>query len=240
MTISKCYAKTSLTYAPNRDLEYISLHYTAGTTSRKGSARNTAQWFSDGGNPDNPASSDFIVDDYEVVQYNEDIENYYSWCVGGSLYKNPTTSLGGILYGKAKNRNTINIEICSNKRNTKSLRAEDKDWYFTDAALNNAEALVKYLMARYKIPADHVIMHHHVTGKPCPAMWTHEEKELNGYYDFIAKIKGKPIAQQKQEQISAKKKLYCVQVGAFGIRSNAEKMLQEVKEHYPNAFIKEL
>ena len=188
LNIKTCYSKTSLTYSPNRVIKFIALHYTAGTTSKAGTAMSTAKWFANGANPKNPASSDFIVDDSDVIQYNKDIENYYSWCVGGTKYTNPTTSLGASLYGIATNKNTISIEICSNKRNPKSLDANDKDWYFTDAELDNTRELVKYLMKKYNIPIERVIMHHTVTGKLCPAMWTHNETELKGYYDFLKSI----------------------------------------------------
>lgn len=240
MKIIKCCSTTSTTYLPNRDIEYLALHYTAGTTSKAGTALNLAKWFASGGNPQNPASSDYIVDDRDIVQYNEDIKNRYAWCVGGSLYKNPTTSLGATLYGKATNRNTLSIEICSSKKNKKSLDADDKDWYFTADVLDNTEQLVKYLMKQYNIPVERVIMHHTVTGKLCPAMWTQTEAALNNYYAFLDRLRDKPIEQQKQEQISTKKKMYYVQVGAYGIRSNAEAMLKEVKKVYPDAFIKEM
>ena len=187
MNIKPYYSITSLTYAPNRSIEYIALHYTAGTTSKAGTALGVAKWFASGGNPSNPASSDFIVDDRDVVQYNNDIENRYAWCVGGAKYS-PTTSLGASLYGKATNKNTINIEICSNKVNKKSLLASDTDWYFTETELDNTRELVKYLMKKYNIPIERVIMHHTVTGKLCPAMWTHNETELKGYYDFLKSI----------------------------------------------------
>jgi N-acetylmuramoyl-L-alanine amidase CwlA len=187
LNIKPCYSTTSLTYALNRSIKYIALHYTAGTTSKAGTALGLAKWFASGGNPSNPASSDFIVDDRDIVQYNKDIENRYAWCVGGAKYS-PTTSLGASLYGKATNKNTINIEICSNKLNKKSLLASDTDWYFTDETLNNTRELVKYLMEKYNIPIERVIMHHCVTGKPCPAMWTHNEAELKGYYDFLQSI----------------------------------------------------
>ena len=188
INIKPCYSTTSLTYAPKRTIKYIALHYTAGTTSKAGTALGTAKWFANGGNPSNPASSDFLVDDRDVVQYNKDIENYYAWCVGGAKYTNPTTSLGASLYGIATNKNTISIEICRNKKNTKSLNANDTDWYFTESELNNTRELVKYLMKKYNIPIERVIMHHTVTGKLCPAMWTHNETELKGYYDFLKSI----------------------------------------------------
>ena len=43
-------------------------------------------------------------------------------------------------------------------------------------------------MKKYNIPIERVIMHHTVTGKLCPAMWTHNEIELKGYYDFLKSI----------------------------------------------------
>ena len=188
MNIKPCYSTTSLTYAPKRNIKYIALHYTAGTTSKAGTALGLAKWFANGSNPSNPTSSDFIVDDRDIVQYNKDIENHYAWCVGGAKYTNPTTSLGASLYGVATNKNTISIEICSNKVNKKSLLASDTDWYFTDAELDNTRELVKYLMKKYNIPIERVIMHYSVTGKLCPAMWTHNESELKGYYDFLQSI----------------------------------------------------
>ena len=223
MVIKPCYSTTSLTYCPNRTIRYIALHYTAGTTSKAGTALGTAKWFANGGNPSNPASSDFLVDDRDIIQYNKDIENYCSWCVGGTKYS-PTTSLGASLYGKATNKNTINIEICSNKVNKKSLLASDTDWYFTEAELNNARELVKYLMKKYNIPIERVIMHHSVTGKPCPAMWTHNESELKGYYDFLQSIDKnyKPVTVSKPT-ISVPTLPYKIKVkdGSLNVRSDA-------------------
>ena len=63
-------------YLKNRSIQYIVLHYTAGTSSAKGVARNIAAMFA---NPNNrPASADFIVDDGEIVQYNPNIKDRYS------------------------------------------------------------------------------------------------------------------------------------------------------------------
>lgn len=222
MNIKPYYSITSLTYAPNRFIEYIALHYTAGTTSKAGTALGVAKWFASGGNPSNPASSDFIVDDRDIVQYNNDIENRYAWCVGGTKYS-PTTSLGASLYGKATNKNTINIEICSNKVNKKSLLASDTDWYFTKAELDNTRELVKYLMKKYNIPIERVIMHHSVTGKACPAMWTHNESELKGYYDFLQSIdKGyKPVVSKPATPTSTLPYKIKVKDESLNVRSDA-------------------
>ena len=42
---------------------------------------------------------------------------------------------------------------------------------------------------------------------------------------------------EKEQPKPAADKLYCVQVGAFAVRANAEKRLQTVKRDYPDAFI---
>lgn len=222
MNIKPYYSITSLTYAPNRFIEYIALHYTAGTTSKAGTALGVAKWFASGGNPSNPASSDFIVDDRDIVQYNNDIDNRYAWCVGGAKYS-PTTSLGASLYGKATNKNTINIEICSNKVNKKSLLASDTDWYFTKAELDNTRELVKYLMKKYNIPIERVIMHHSVTGKACPAMWTHNESELKGYYDFLQSIDKnyKPVVSKPATSTSTLPYKIKVKDESLNVRSDA-------------------
>lgn len=219
------------TVAKGRSIEWIVIHYTAGTSSAAGSAHNLAAWFRAGANPANPASADFIVDDENVVCYNPDIANRYSWGAGGAKYTKMSTSEGGKYYGVCRNSNCINIEICSNKKNRKSLSADDTDWYFTDAELALAAELVEHLMKTYGISADHVIMHHQVTGKLCPAMWTHTEAELAGWRKFQNMFAPETV---KTEE------MFYVQVGAFSSRENAEAYLKTVKKDYPGAFIKSM
>lgn len=171
---------TSTTAYKGRKIEYIVIHYTAGTTSRKGKARDVAAMFSRGSG----GSADYIVDDAEIVQYNPDPHNRYCWAVGGSKYTRMTTSAGGRLYGVCTNKNSISVEICSNKRNASKLGAEDTDWYFSDAALENAAELVRWLMLEYGIDVSHVIMHHEVTGKICPNPWCVSADRLTGWQKF--------------------------------------------------------
>ncbi|MGN1136978.1 MAG: N-acetylmuramoyl-L-alanine amidase [Oscillospiraceae bacterium] len=225
------------TILARRKIEWIVIHYTAGTSSAVGQAYSLAEWFKTGANPSNPASSDYIIDDETIVCYNPDIPNRYSWGAGGSKYAKMSTSEGGKYYGKCKNSNCINIEICSNKKNRKSLDANDTDWYFTDSELALAAELVKYLMDTYNIPADHVIMHHHVTGKLCPAMWTHNEAELAGWKKF-QKMFGYSFAGESTENKESSNYMYYVQVGAFSSKENAQRYLEKVKKDYPGAFIK--
>lgn len=149
---------------PNRDIKYLAIHFTAGSTSKVGSARNVRNVFLS-----REASADFAVDDAEMVQFNPDISNYYCWAVGGELLN----SGGGRLYGKARNINTISIEICSNcsPRTNVALNHSNHDgWSFTEKELDNAVRLAKILMAKYNIPIDRVVRHYDITGKLCPGV----------------------------------------------------------------------
>lgn len=174
----------------NREIKYIVLHYTAGVSSKQGRAQACALGFA---TTTRDASADYIVDDAEIVQYNPDPSNYYCWSVGGSKYKTMTTSLGGVDYGKCMNNNSISIEMCSNKKDTSSLKVTDNDWYLTDATINNAVELTKYLMAKYHIDINHVIMHHMVTGKVCPQPWCKNESALINWRTFLAKVAGASV-----------------------------------------------
>lgn len=145
----------NMTKLSNRDIKYIVIHYTAGVTSKKGSAVNTANYF----NKDaTKASADFIVDDETVVQYNNDIKNQYTWHAGDSKM----------------NKLSIGIEICSNNKTGKMTVPNDPNYYFTEESLTNAVELVKKLMKEYNIPIENVIRHYDVTHKLCPGIlgWT--------------------------------------------------------------------
>lgn len=181
---------THNTTQKQRNIEYIVLHYTAGTTSAQGSAQNTASYFA---RTPNQASADFIVDDVDIVQYNPDPKNYYCWAVGGKLYSNKVCSIAGTKYGQCKNSNSISVEMCSRKKNTASLAVTDDDWYLTDATVNNAVKLTKYLMKTYNIDINHVITHCHVTGKWCPQPWVKSEAALREWRKFLEKVAGTAV-----------------------------------------------
>ena len=190
LKIINCFGINNTNYLPNRKIEWIVIHYTAGTISKGGSALNSANGAKSGGLN---TSAEFYVDDTSVVQYIQDIKNRYSWSVGGAKWDKKYTSLSGVYYGKCTNQNSINIEICSNKTNKKSLDAEDPDWYFTESELKLAAALVRKLMKEYNININHVIMHHHVTGKLCPQMWCLNENKLSQWEDFLTLVNGQKV-----------------------------------------------
>lgn len=187
MEIIKCLSTHNTSSKPNRNIEFLVIHYTAGTTSKKGTARNVANYFA---TTQNQASADFIVDDEEIVQYNADILNRYCWSVGGNKYNSMTTSKGAEFYKKCMNNNSISIEICSSKINKSSLKASDTDWFFTDSVLNNAVELTKYLMKEFNISINRVIMHHQVNGKVCPNPFCVNEAALSNWYNFLENVEG--------------------------------------------------
>ena len=60
MKIIQNFSTVHTTSSPNRKIEHIVIHYTAGTTSKSGSALNTSIFFA---SPETNVSADYIVDD---------------------------------------------------------------------------------------------------------------------------------------------------------------------------------
>jgi N-acetylmuramoyl-L-alanine amidase CwlA len=163
VVITNGYIWQHVTRCANRAIRYIAIHYTAGTTSRKGQAMQVRQVFLQ-----RSASADFVVDDDTIVQINPDLRNYYCWAVGDA--KNKWTG-GGRLYGVATNRNTISIEICSTLRQGTSAQSPNHEgWSFTPQAVEQARRLVRHLMSLYGIPKERVVRHYDISGKLCPGV----------------------------------------------------------------------
>ena len=187
INITKQTSYSNTTSYLNRPIKYIVVHYTAGSTSKAGSALNTAVMFS---NPSVYASADFIVDDDTIVQFNPDIKNRFCWHCGDN--KN-MFSMGGKYYGKCTNANSIGIEVCSTNPNWQASDfANSKKWSFTDKVVNNAVELVKYLMQTYNIPIENVIRHYDVTGKFCPGIigWNEDSGNAKKWEEFKSRLTG--------------------------------------------------
>lgn len=114
------------------------------------------------------------------------------------------------------NTQSIHVEICVNS-----------DGNFLKA-VQNAANLTKYLMDKYNIPIEHVEQHNKWSGKNCPAYLRGGNRGIT-WGGFINLLK-----QPNQKD----GKMYYVQVGAFKVKSNAEKRLKEAKKYFPDAFIK--
>mgnify|MGYP000163920970 FL=1 len=106
ISITKKTSTHNTTAAAGRAIRYIVVHYTAGVTSKPGSAAGTASYF---GSTSKQVSADFIVDDGGAVQYNGDIRNRYTWHCGGGKYN----TKGGAYYGKATTRYAFGSEVTS-------------------------------------------------------------------------------------------------------------------------------
>lgn len=162
ITITRSPITVHLTRA-ERIPQFIVIHYTAGRNSRRGAAMAVRNAFLS-----RSASADFVVDDETIVQVSPDLTGYYTWAVGDK--RNPWSG-GGQLYGKATNRNTINIEICSTlDKGTTSQIPNHTGWHFTPQALKRTQQLVRFLMTMYDIKLENVIRHYDASGKLCPGI----------------------------------------------------------------------
>ncbi|WP_099468316.1 phage tail tip lysozyme [Konateibacter massiliensis] len=131
-------------------IKYIVIHYVGAL----GGATENCQYYA-GGNR-NASAHYFVGFDGAIWQSVEDAN--IAWHCGANTYK----------HAECRNANSIGIEMCVRKKNTASLGANDKDWYFEDATVESAAELTRYLMEKYNVPASNVIRHYDVTGKVCP------------------------------------------------------------------------
>ena len=147
------------------EIEYIVIHYTGTISDAKAIIKSYNDLRSKN------ASADFFVDhNGEVYQYNPNIDERYSWAVGGDKKANN----GGKLYKMVNNENSISIEMCV--KNKKGNMAYNDGWYFTDDTISATITLVKYLKQKYNIDSSHIVRHYDVTGKECPGVkgWNDE------------------------------------------------------------------
>lgn len=141
----------------NRTIKYIVVHYTAGSSSVKGSATATRNMWQ---NSNRDASADFVVDDEQIIQANPSLTDYYCWSVGDGKGK----------YG-ITNTNSVSIEMCSTlKKGTSASAANHTGWTINEKVINNVIKLTKYLMAKYNIPIDRVVRHYDASRKYCPGV----------------------------------------------------------------------
>lgn len=146
----------------NNDKKYIVIHDTAGK-SKGADADAVYNYFNLN---ETNASSNYAVDDSKILQMVKD--DYQSWHCGDG---GETTLI--------KNSNSIGIEMCVNS---------DGDFNKT---FDNTVKLTKYLMKKYNIPANHVVMHNDASGKECSEkliannlkLWKEFKEAIGGSYD---------------------------------------------------------
>ena len=217
MNIIECTNTANTTELKNRKIKYIVIHYTAGITSRPGTAKSNARYFA---KETTKASADFIIDDENIVQYNPDVKNRYCWHCGGSKYK----TKGGSLYKVCTSANSIGIEMCSTNSAKKVTNPNDANWYFTDAVIDNCVELTKKLMKEYDIKPDHVIRHYDINGKLCPGIigWNEDTNDISKWQDFIVRVSPVP-----EETVTEEPKEEIIEVKAPEVREDPK---PEVKE----------
>lgn len=181
--ITKFNGSANTTAKKNREIKYIVIHYTAGITSKVGSALSTAKYFA---KKTTKASADFIVDDETIVQYSDDIRNRYCWHCGGSKLK----TKGGSLYGKCTNANSIGVEMCSKNLANKVTDPNDINWDITVGTFDCTVELVANLCKEYNIPLENVIRHYDVTGKKCPGVvgWNEDSGDVIEWMAFKREV----------------------------------------------------
>lgn len=160
-------------------IEYIAIHYVGAT----GDAAANVKYYNEP--TSTRASADYFVGHAgDVWEYNPDPKSRYTWAVGGRKQ----TNYGGTLYNKALNKNSISVEMCVKTKGSKV--ANSPDWYFTEATVNATVELVKYLMAKYDVPASKVIRHFDVNGKLCPGVvgWNYPSGSETAWNDFKSRL----------------------------------------------------
>lgn len=219
MNIIECTNTANTTELKNRKIKYIVIHYTAGITSRPGTAKSNARYFA---KETTKASADFIIDDENIVQYNPDIKNRYCWHCGGSKYK----TKGGSLYKVCTSANSIGIEMCSTNSAKKVTNPNDANWYFTDAVIDNCVELTKKLMKEYDIKPDHVIRHYDINGKLCPGIigWNEDTNDISKWQDFIVRVSPVP-----EETVTEEPKEEIIEVKVPEVREDPKPEVKEEK-----------
>lgn len=175
-------------------IKYIVIHYTAGATSKKGTALANAVYY---GERFRGASADFFVDDETIVQYNGNPQRQNTWAVGDNK---KASKAGGRLNGICKNANSISIEMCSyNDTGKATAYPNDGHWHITQKVYDKTVQLTRWLMEEYGIDADHVVRHYDVTGKLCPGIvgWNEDSGDVSAWARFQADIRE---TEQKEDE----------------------------------------
>lgn len=171
MEIKKKLITRNYTSGRTDSIKYIVIHYTAGTTSKSGSALNTISGWQ---TSSTQASAHYVVDDGGIYQALED--KHTAWHCG---------TKGTYYHKDCRNSNSIGIEISSNYRGGipagkkyEDLLSSDPNWFLTDSCKEYAAQLTAELCKKYNLdPREAVIRHYDVTHKDCPSPFVDDNKE---------------------------------------------------------------
>lgn len=142
-------------------IQYIVMHYVGSVSS----AKNNGSYFANSANLG--ASAHYFVDEYNIVA-SVPLDKSAGHCgVDYSGGKAP-------FWGKCYNKNSIGIEMCCKKDS-------NGRWYIEPETVTKSVALVKYLMKKYNIDADHIVRHYDVCWKTCPEPWVRDPSQWNAF-----------------------------------------------------------
>lgn len=161
--------KTNYTSGRRQPIKYIVIHYVGA----EGSAQQNAKYFS---RADAKASAHYFVGhaDEDAKIYSSVNEADTAWHCGAKTYVHP----------ECRNANSIGIELCCHKD------AAGK-WYFDDLTVSMALELVKSLMVKHNISANHILRHYDVTHKICPEPFV---RDASKWSEFKAALVAEPVA----------------------------------------------
>lgn len=176
------------------------------------------------------ASADFYIGhNGDVWQYNTQLESRYCWHCGTKYtYK----------HSECRNPNSIGIEMCV-KNGNGNYNANSKGWYFTQATIDSAIELTKYLMDKYNIPASNVIRHYDVTGKLCPGVigWNPASGDESKWNEFKKRLGSTTSSTSTPgaDVIYRVRKSWgdsASQLGAYSSLENAKKVADQNKGYF--------
>lgn len=182
MNIIRMISKFNFYTGTTSRIKYIVIHYVGATST----AKENCEYYASGVKT---ASAHYFIDhNGDVYQSVEDANSAWHCGLKSGNYK----------HSECRNTNSIGIELCC--RTTGNPKVADENWYFEDATVTSAIELTKELMAKYNIPADHVIRHYDVTGKTCPAPYVFN-KGKHTWDQFKAAISTAAVSIQNQTKI---------------------------------------
>ncbi len=212
MVINKLISNYNFNKSTENRVKYIVVHYVGAL----GDAKANASYYASG-NKDASAHY-FVGHNGDIWQSVED--KNVAWHCG---------SKAGYRHFECRNANSIGVEMCVKKRNTSTLNASDKDWYFEKATIDSTVELIKKLMVKYNIDIDHIVRHYDVTGKTCPAPYVHDENAWKDFKNLLLKGPEEPIAPISGEYYRVRISWddSKSQIGAFTILENAKRACKE-------------
>lgn len=153
-------------------IKYIVIHYVGATGDAKANCEYYASKYIG-------ASAHYYIG-FDGQIWQSVLDENVAWHCGANEYK----------HKECRNSNSIGIELCVRKKNTKTMNATDKDWYFEQITVDTAIELTKALMKKYKIKPQNVIRHYDVTGKICPNPYVYNHTK-HTWDEFIKSISPK-------------------------------------------------